>query len=149
MAWCHQATRCYLNQYWRTSLLLSGVTRPQWVKTDGKHWRYLESKESRSKQHAMDTERVRQVSSRLFHICAQNCNNQSTRTEPCLHHNKIPYHWCTLSINSSTLCTTYMSVNCVRIGSENGLLPVGCQAITWTNAGLLSIELLGTHFSEI
>ena len=28
-------------------------------------------------------------------------------------------------------------------------LPVRCQAIIWTNAGLLSIEPLGTNFSEI
>ena len=30
----------------------------------------------------------------------------------------------------------------------NGLLPVRRQAITWTNAGLLSIGSLGTNFSE-
>ena len=31
----------------------------------------------------------------------------------------------------------------------NGLSPVQRQAITWTNAGLLSIRLLGTNFGEI
>ena len=31
----------------------------------------------------------------------------------------------------------------------NGLAPVRRQAITWTNAGLLSIRPLGTNFSEI
>ena len=41
------------------------------------------------------------------------------------------------------------SVNWVSIGSVNGLSPVQCQAITWTSAGLLSIGLLGTYFSEV
>ena len=45
--------------------------------------------------------------------------------------------------------TLYVSVNWVRIGSGNGLSPVWHQAITWTNAGLLSIGRLGTNFSEI
>ena len=35
------------------------------------------------------------------------------------------------------------------IGSENGLLPGQCQAIIWTNAGILLIGPLGTNFSEI
>ena len=39
--------------------------------------------------------------------------------------------------------------NICIIGSGNGLSPVWYQAITWTNAALLSIELLGTNFSEI
>ena len=33
--------------------------------------------------------------------------------------------------------------------SGNGLLSIQRQAITWSDAGLLSIELLGTNFSEI
>ena len=37
----------------------------------------------------------------------------------------------------------------VSIDSGNGLSPARRQAITWTNAGLLSIGLLGTNFSEI
>ena len=40
-------------------------------------------------------------------------------------------------------------MNCVSIGSHNGLSPVRRQAIIWTNAGLLSIGSLGTIFSEI
>ena len=40
-------------------------------------------------------------------------------------------------------------MNWVRIGSVNGLSPVRCQAITWTNADLFSIEPLGTNFIEI
>ena len=40
-------------------------------------------------------------------------------------------------------------MNWVSIGSDNGLSPVRRQAITWTNADLLSIALLWTYFSEI
>ena len=35
------------------------------------------------------------------------------------------------------------------IGSDNGLSPGRCQAIIWTNAGVLLIGPLGTNFSEI
>ena len=35
------------------------------------------------------------------------------------------------------------------IGSDNGLSPGQCQAIIWTNAGILLIGPLGTNFSEI
>ena len=35
------------------------------------------------------------------------------------------------------------------IGSDNGLSPGLCQAIIWTNAGILLIRTLGTNFSEI
>ena len=35
------------------------------------------------------------------------------------------------------------------ISSGNGLSPVRRQAITWTNAGLLSIGLMRTNFNEI
>ena len=37
----------------------------------------------------------------------------------------------------------------IIIGSDNGLSPRRCQAIIWTNAGILLIEPLGTNFSEI
>ena len=43
----------------------------------------------------------------------------------------------------------YASVKWVSIGSGNGLSPIRCQAITWTNADLLSIGPLGTNFSDI
>ena len=39
--------------------------------------------------------------------------------------------------------------NLTIIVSDNGLLPSRRQAIIWTNAGILLIELLGTNFSEI
>ena len=35
------------------------------------------------------------------------------------------------------------------IGSDNGLSPGQCQAIIWTNAGILLIGPLGTNFNEI
>ena len=55
------------------------------------------------------------------------------------------------SINSSPLGGAYIyaSVNPVSIGSDNRLSPIRCQAIIWTNAGILSIGPLGTNFSEI
>ena len=46
-------------------------------------------------------------------------------------------------------CRINASVKWVSIGSCIALSPVRCQAITWTHAGLLSIGLLGTNFSEI
>ena len=53
-------------------------------------------------------------------------------------------------INSSPLVPyMYASVNWVIISSGNGLSPIRYQAITWTNAGLLSIGLLEMNFSEI
>ena len=43
----------------------------------------------------------------------------------------------------------YASMNWVITGPDNGLSPVRRQAITWTNAGLLLIGILGTYFGEI
>ena len=42
-----------------------------------------------------------------------------------------------------------VAVNWAIIGSYNGLSPLRRQAITWPNAGLLSIGLLRTNLSEI
>ena len=39
--------------------------------------------------------------------------------------------------------------NLTIIGSDNGLSPSRCQAITWTNVWILLIRPLGTNFSEI
>ena len=54
--------------------------------------------------------------------------------------------------NEKTHCgpvtRTYSSMKYVNIGSDNGLSPVPRQAIILNNAGLLSIETLGTHISE-
>ena len=49
----------------------------------------------------------------------------------------------------SPLCHIYVSVNWVSIASDNGLSPSQCQAIIWTNAGILSIGPLWTNFNEI
>ena len=55
-----------------------------------------------------------------------------------------------ITFNSSLpQCLIYASMNLVIIGSDSGLSPVQRQAITWTNAALLSIGLLRTNFSEI
>ena len=43
------------------------------------------------------------------------------------------------------ICVSKLTI----IGSDNGLLPGQCQAITWTNADILSIGPLVTNFSEI
>ena len=43
------------------------------------------------------------------------------------------------------ICVSKLNI----IGSDNGLLHGRCQAITWTNANLLSIGPLETNFSEI
>ena len=43
------------------------------------------------------------------------------------------------------ICVSKLTI----IGSDNGLSPGRRQAIIWTNAGILSIRTLGTHFSEI
>ena len=42
-----------------------------------------------------------------------------------------------------------MSLKRTIVDSGNGLSTVRRQAITWSNAGLLSIGLVGTNFSEI
>ena len=42
-----------------------------------------------------------------------------------------------------------MLINCAILGSDYDLSPVLCQAINWTNLGLLSIGSLGTIFKEI
>ena len=43
----------------------------------------------------------------------------------------------------------YVSVNRTLVGSDNGLLPVRRQSITWSNAVILLIWPLGLNFSEI
>ena len=45
---------------------------------------------------------------------------------------------------------TYICIsNVTIIGSDNGLSSCRCQAIIWTNAGILSIGPLRTNFNEI
>ena len=59
------------------------------------------------------------------------------------------WHPFCLGLTVLTQLHIYASVKWVSIGSGNGLLSVRHQAIAWTNADLLSIEHLGTNFSEI
>ena len=63
--------------------------------------------------------------------------NNVHKYDPCVNNFNIN------SIDSSS------SLIWVSIGSGNGLSPLRCQAIAWTNAAILSIGLLGTNFSEI
>ena len=44
---------------------------------------------------------------------------------------------------------TLTSVNCVITDSDNGMPPIRCQAITWTNDESFLIGTLGTKFNEI
>ena len=60
------------------------------------------------------------------------------------------------TILQTTLCLTHWGqVTYIRvgkltiIGSDNSLSPGRCQAILWTNAGILLIGPLGTNFNEI
>ena len=43
------------------------------------------------------------------------------------------------------ICVSILTV----FGSDNGLSPGGCQAIIWTNLGMLLIGPFGTNFSEV
>ena len=55
--------------------------------------------------------------------------------------------WC--HVIWSTLVHIYASLNKAIVGSDNGLAPVRCQAIIWTNAGILLIRPQRIIFSEI
>ena len=55
--------------------------------------------------------------------------------------NLILTHWGRVT----HICVSYFT----SIVSDNGLSPGRCQAIIWTNAGVLLIEPLATNFSEI
>ena len=65
--------------------------------------------------------------------------------------NSLGYLWdaniCLLTHSSwvTHICASKLTI----IGSDNGLSPDRCQAIIWTNAGILLIGPLGTNFSEI
>ena len=52
-------------------------------------------------------------------------------------------------VNSLRPSDVYLNLYITIIGSGNGLLPGWCQAIIWTNAGILLIGPPGTNFSEI
>ena len=71
--------------------------------------------------------------------------------------NQIPEHGCLkymilhqyLSITHwgrvTHICVSKLTI----IGSDNGLSPGRRQAIIWTNAGILLIRPLGTHFNDM
>ena len=77
-----------------------------------------------------------------LHKCVLN------HTECCLSVPRVPFYFLTW-INSTPPSAAYMSANWISFGSDNGLAPKRRQAITWTNADLLSIGPKGTNFSEI
>ena len=53
------------------------------------------------------------------------------------------------AVNSLRPSDAYMCRKLTIIGSDNGLSLGQCQAIIWTNAGILLIRPLGTNYSEI
>ena len=59
--------------------------------------------------------------------------------QPQLHRSHVLTHW--------TLMYIYALVDYAITGSDNGLAPVWCQAIIWTNVGLLFIVL--NHWEQI
>ena len=72
--------------------------------------------------------------------------------EPMLTHIYVAI-WChnelIFTFNSTPPSAAYVSTIWVSIVSGNGLPPLQCQAITWTNTDLLWMRPLGTNFSEI
>ena len=58
---------------------------------------------------------------------------------------KIPYQSLTHWGRVTHICVSKLTI----IGSDNDLSPGWCQAIIWTNVGILLIGPLGTNFSEI
>ena len=59
------------------------------------------------------------------------------------------FEWCDLLVplltNLRHICVSELG----SIVSGNGLSPVWCQAVIWTNAGILLTGTLGINFSEI
>ena len=62
----------------------------------------------------------------------------------------VPIEVCTESMLTHWGRVTHICVSKLTIiGLDNGLSPGRCQAIIWTNAGILLIGPFGTNFSEI
>ena len=60
------------------------------------------------------------------------------------------YFYMIFYVSISDFCHVPLSSdNLTIIGSDNGLLSGQCQAIIWTNAGILLMGPSGTNFSEI
>ena len=95
---------------------------------------------------------VESVSTPWCHLSSSNCTLTFTCT---FHHRK--YQRKIIGLNNICkfhltqwgrmmhICLSKLTV----IGSDNGLAPTRCQAIIWTNAGIMLIWTLGTYFSEI
>ena len=66
-----------------------------------------------------------------------------------LHNDLLSIHWLGAPLTHwgrvTHICVSKLTIS----GSDNGLSPGRRQAIIWTNAGILLIRTLGTHFSEI
>ena len=62
---------------------------------------------------------------------------------------QISTHTCVFLLTHWGRVTHICVGNLTIIGPDNGLSPGRCQAIIWTNAGILLIEPWGTNFSEI
>ena len=60
---------------------------------------------------------------------------------PCASLNILLNHWDRVA----HICISILTI----IGSDNGLAPDRCQAIIWTDAGILLIQTSGTNFSDI
>ena len=58
--------------------------------------------------------------------------------------NSICFSWLTHWGRVTHICVSKVTI----IGSDNSLLPGRCQAITWTNAGIVLIRSLGTKLRE-
>ena len=92
-------------------------------------------------------------------MCSQGpINNKLTLVQILAWHwtdNKLLYDWKLSLLTNICISQPYWfnswnaPVNFATIGSDNDLLPSRRQAITLTNAGILSTEPLGTYFSEI
>ena len=66
-----------------------------------------------------------------------------------IYHDKIYLHVIHILLSHwgrvTDICVSKLTI----IGSDNGLSPGRCQAIIWTNAGILLIRSLGTNSSKI
>ena len=135
MAWCHQVTSHYLSQCWPRSMLLYGVVpglAPASVLVDG-----VPLAVDGLLRSPLVAEHTLQLEDKIFPIygCRQHHSNILNFTN----------YYKPFKGRVMQLCVSKLTI----IGSDNGLSPGQCQAIIWSNAGILLIGPLGTNFSEI
>ena len=124
-------------QCWPRSVSANGVTRPQWVNSDKKivlFWFNFHS--NLFLMHVM----VKLIINKfwfIYWLCTEQATNHCTNQ----YWSSSVTHWGRVTHK----CASKLTI----IGSDNGLLLVWCQAIIWTNAGILLIHTLETHSSEI